>query len=429
MTDSDHARLLGTIRAYQRSQAVAVAARLGIADLVADAPVPVGTLAGKTGCDADALYRLLRALAAIGVLHEDDDSRFSLTGAGEYLRRDHPLSLDPVARMFCADYEWRAWGVLEDAVRTGETAVRITEGTDVWEYRRAHPEAGDTFDGAMRTLTRVAAAGVLAAHDFSRYRTVADVGGGTGAMLAALLRAHPGLHGILCDLPHVVDRSGPVLADVRDRVDVVAGSFFDSVPAGADCYLLRRILHDWPDDECRSILARVREAMPEGGRLLVLDAVVGAPNTDPEAAFLDLMMLVSASGRERTAPQWEGLLGDAGFRIVASTRGDAEPAGDRDRRGRQPPRLNGGWHRPPDGCQHRRVDAAPDGQSPVGRPVPLPRDGRHISVRPLPPHGHLLADVRTPWHSESVTALRLRLVARRHVDLRRTNSALCLRSR
>jgi SAM-dependent methyltransferase len=172
----------------------------------------------------------------------------------------------------------------------------------------------------MRTLTRVAADGILTAHDFSGYRTVADVGGGTGALLASVLRANPGLRGILCDRPHVLDRSGPVIDDVRDRVDVVAGDFFASAPSGADCYLLRRILHDWPDAECRTILARIREVLPPDGRLLVLDAVVGPPNTDPETAFLDLMMLVSNGGRERTEPQWAALLGGAGFRIVGMTR-------------------------------------------------------------------------------------------------------------
>ncbi len=142
MADTEFARLHDTIRAYQRSQAVVVAARLGIADLLADGSQPVAALAAKTGCDADGLYRLLRALASIGVLHEDDDRGFSLTAAGEYLRRDHPLSLDPVARMFCADYEWRAWGALQDGVRTGETGVRITEGTDVWDLPPRPPGGG-----------------------------------------------------------------------------------------------------------------------------------------------------------------------------------------------------------------------------------------------------------------------------------------------
>lgn len=319
MADTEFARLHDTIRAYQRSQAVVVAARLGVADLLADGSQPVAALAAKTGCDADGLYRLLRALASIGVLHEDDDRGFSLTAAGEYLRRDHPLSLDPVARMFCADYEWQAWGALQDGVRTGETGVRITEGTDVWTYRRDHPEAGETFDGAMRTLTRLAVRGILAAYDFSRHHVVADVGGGTGALLAAVVGAHPHLRGILGDQPHVLAGATPVIADVADRVDVVECDFFDAVPPGADCYLLRRILHDWPDDESRTILGRVREVLPPDGRVLVLEAVVGPPNTDPAAAFLDLMMFVSNGGRERTEAQWRTLVDDAGLRIVAIT--------------------------------------------------------------------------------------------------------------
>lgn len=312
--------LLGIVRGYQGSRAVAAAAELGIADLLQDGPVPVDVLAERTGTDAATLYRLLRALAAIGVFHEDDQHRFAQSPMSEYLRRDHPLSVDPVTRMFVADYEWRAWAALTDSVRTGANAAELALGTDVWEHRRRHPADGEIFDASMRTLTRASTEDILAAHDFGRYAVIADVGGGTGALLAAVLRAHPGAHGILCDQPQVVARAGAVLGGLADRVRVVGGDFFEAAPAGADCYLLRRILHDWEDEPARQILRRLREVATPSARVLVLDAVVGPPNADPAAKFLDLMMLVSAGGRERTDPEWTALLDSAGFRVESSVR-------------------------------------------------------------------------------------------------------------
>ncbi|WP_219414352.1 methyltransferase [Pseudonocardia nigra] len=314
--------LLDVVRGYQRSRALTVAAELGIADLLADGPRPADDLAAATGTHAPTLYRVLRALASIGVFSEDADRRFALTAMGEYLRRDHPLSVDPAARMFGAEYEWRAWGELAHSVRTGETAAVHALGTDVWEYRRRHPEHGEIFDATMRTFSRADNAGLLAAHDFGRYGTVADIGGGTGAVLAAVLSAHPATRGILFDQEQVVADAGPVLrrAGVADRVDVVPGDFFDTIPEGADAYLLVRILHDWMDEEAARILRGVRAAMAPGARVLVVDAVVGPPNEDPAAKSLDLMMLVSVGGRERTEAEWTTLLTAAGLDLVAVTR-------------------------------------------------------------------------------------------------------------
>lgn len=328
MTDESNgpfAALLGVVRGYQQSQALAVAAELGIADLLAGGPCPVDELAAATRTHAPTLYRLLRALASIGVFVEDGERRFALTGMGEHLRRDHPLSVDAVVRMFCAGYEWRAWGELMHSVRTGENAAVHALGTDVWEHRRRHPEHGELFDAAMRTLSRAQTPGILAVHDFTAYDVLADVGGGTGALLAAVLAAHPAGRGILFDQPHVVAQARPVLheAGVADRVTVQGGDFFAAVPGGADAYVLRRILHDWADPEAAAILRTVRTAMRPGGRLLIVDAVVGPPNTDPLSNFLDLMMLVSAGGRERTEPEWRSLLDGVGLRWVSATRASA----------------------------------------------------------------------------------------------------------
>lgn len=314
--------LLEIVRGYQRSRAVTVAAELGIADLLRDGPCGVEELATATDTHAPTLYRLLRALASIGVFLENPGRCFELSPMGQFLRRDHPLSVDPAARFFGADYEWRAWGELQHSVRTGENAAVHAIGRDVWEHRRRHPEHGEVFDGAMRTISRAESAGVLAAHDFGQYGTVADVGGGTGAVLAAVLADHPQTRGILFDQPSVVTGADRVLRDagVADRVSVVPGDFFAEVPAGADAYLLARILHDWPDEDAVRILRRVRSAMTRDARLLLVEGVVGPPNEDPLVKFLDLMMLVSPGGQERTEDEWRALLAAADLELTRTTR-------------------------------------------------------------------------------------------------------------
>jgi hypothetical protein len=314
--------LLAVVRGYQRSRTLTVVAELGIADLLRDGPRTCDDLAAATGTHPPTLYRVLRALASIGIFTEDADRRFGLTPMGEYLRRDHALSVDPAARMFGADYEWRAWGELQHSVRTGENAAVHALGCDVWEHRRRHPEHGEVFDAAMRTFSRADSAGVLAAHDFGRYGTVADIGGGTGAVLAAVLAAHPQIRGILFDQPHVVACADRVLRDtgVANRVSIVPGDFFTEIPVGADAYILARILHDWQDEDAVRILNRVRAAMTPDARLLLIEAVVGPPNEDPLVKFLDLMMLVSAGGRERTEHEWRELLAAADLELTAVTR-------------------------------------------------------------------------------------------------------------
>jgi len=317
----EFAELLGIVRGYQRSRAVTVAAELGIADLLRDGPRPVDELAATTGTNSPALYRLLRALAAIGVFTEGPGRRFGLTAMGEHLRRDHPLSVDPAARMFGADYEWRAWAELAHSVRTGENAAVWALGEDVWEYRRRHPDDGDVFDATMAVFSRADTGGLLAAHDFGRYPVIVDVGGGTGAVLAGLLAAHPCARGVLYDQEQVVANAAPVLreAGVLDRTSVVAGDFFETVPHDADAYLLVRILHDWDDRDALRILRTVRAAMSPVSRVIVVDAVVGPPDEDPLAKFLDLMMLVSAGGRERTEEEWRALLDAADLAFLGTT--------------------------------------------------------------------------------------------------------------
>jgi hypothetical protein len=296
---------------YQVSQAIHVAVTLGIPDLLAHGPVPSCDVAAATDAHPDALYRLLRALASIGVLHEDEQSRFSLTDAGDGLRTDAPGSLAGWAAFVGSPAHSQAWGHLLHSVRSGENAFCAVHGVDVWAYRVDHPQEGAIFDRAMASLTGFAHASLLAAYDFSRFRTVVDVGGGRGALLAALLPAHPALEGVLFDQPQVVAGAEEVLSDagLTARCQIVGGS----------AYLLKSILHDWQDEQAVTILRACRRAIDADGTLLVIERVLAPPNEGPEAKFSDLNMLVSAGGRERTREAFEELLRAGDFRLDDET--------------------------------------------------------------------------------------------------------------
>jgi O-methyltransferase domain/Dimerisation domain len=305
----------------QVSQAIHVAADIGIADLLSDGPRTSEQLAAETDAHADSLYRLLRALASVGVLREDEQQRFALTPVGELLRPDVPGSLHGWAAFVGRPYIRAAWSELEHSIRTGETAFRHVHGTDVWSYRAEHPEESEIFDRAMESLTGALNRALLDAYDFGRFETVVDVGGGNGALLAALLGHYPAMRGILFDQPHVVANAHSTFdaAGVVDRCKVVAGSFFEEVPAGGDAYAMKSILHDWDDPEAGAILRVCRSAMADAARLLLVERIVGAVNEDPRTKFSDLNMLVAPGGRERTIEEWRTLLEPAGFGLVGTT--------------------------------------------------------------------------------------------------------------
>jgi O-methyltransferase domain/Dimerisation domain len=305
------------VNGYQVTQAIHVAATLGIADLLREGPRSSRDLADATQSHARSLHRVLRALAAVGVLHEDDDGRFALTEVGEGLCSDAAEPVGGWAAYVGRPAHFRAWGALLQAVRTGDSAFVSVHGCDVWEYRAQHPEDGAIFDRAMTDTSRRANRQLLEAYDLGRFDRVVDVGGGHGAFLAAVLAAHPALQGILVDQPHVVADAPAVLeaAGVSDRCAVVAGSFFDGVPAGADAYLLKAIIHDWEDDEALRILGNVRAAVADDGAALVVERELGAPNENPDAKLSDLNMMVGPGGRERTRDEFAALFTDAGFEL------------------------------------------------------------------------------------------------------------------
>jgi hypothetical protein len=317
---SPSAALRRLTNGFQVSQAIYVAATLGIPDLLRDGPRSSADLAAATGTHPGALHRLLRALASVDVLHEDD-AGFALTEMGECLRSDAAQPLAGWAALVGRPYFWTAWGALLDSVRTGENAMRHVTGMGPWEYRAERPDERAIFDRAMTDLTRRGARALLEAYDFSRFSTVVDVGGGQGALLAAILAANPGLRGIVFDLPGVVAAADGVLeaAGVADRCTVVGGDFFQAVPEGGDAYLMRAILHDWEDPESIAILRNIRAVIPDDGALLVLERELGGPNANPDAKFSDLNMLVMPGGRERTVEEFAALYEEAGFDLAGTT--------------------------------------------------------------------------------------------------------------
>ncbi len=312
------AALLRLVNGFQVSQAISVAATLGIADLLKDGARSSDDLAGATGTHPRSLYRLLRALASVGVLQELAGHRFALTPMGECLRSDSPQPVGPWAAFIGAPPLWQAWGNLLHSIRTGENAFRYTHGTDPWTFRARDAAAGALFDRAMTALSTSVAQGVLDAFDFGPFACIVDVGGGHGALLAAILTAYPAAGGILFDQPHVVAGAQAVLcaAGVADRCRIVGGSFFEAVPGGGDAYVLKSIIHDWEDEPSIAILRQCRRAMGDQGRLLVIERELLPPNEGPETKFSDLNMLVGPMGQERTTDEYAALYAPAGFRLL-----------------------------------------------------------------------------------------------------------------
>lgn len=318
MTSDPRLDLLGLINGFQITQAIHVASVLGIADHLAGGARSASELAALTKSHPDTLYRLLRALAAIGVFREDASRMFTLTPIGDCLRPDSATPLGAWAEVVGSPYYWQAWGHLLHSVQTGKNAFQDLNGKDVWQFRADHPQHGAAFARAMSQLSRGSAAAVLRAYDFSPFRHIVDVGGGQGLMLAAILGAHPHIRGTLFDQPDVVAGAKTILAErgVLDRCEIVGGSFFETVPEGADAYLMRVVIHDWEDDEAIAILKVCRRAMPETAKLILVERLIAPPNQMPAAKFSDLNMLVSPGGRERTREEFAELFARSGLELT-----------------------------------------------------------------------------------------------------------------
>lgn len=315
-------QLLNLITGYWISQAIHVAAELGVADLLGKRGLPIEDLARETKANPDALYRLLRALAASGVFAESAPREFVLTPMGALLKRDMPGNLRDFSRFQGDGWHWNSWGALGESVRDGRPA-RLLSGTDgrysanCFDYLANQPESAAIFNAAMTGYTTQVHAAVAENYDFSAARVVMDVGGGHGALLAVLLDGFSQLRGVLFDRESVVAGAPQIFAGfgVADRVQIVAGDFFCAVAAGADITLLCAVIHDWDDEHAGLILDNVVKAMPTDGCLLIVENVIPEGNTAHPGKLIDLEMLLMTGGRERTQLEFAVLLASAGLRI------------------------------------------------------------------------------------------------------------------
>jgi orsellinic acid C2-O-methyltransferase len=308
------------------SAVLSVAARLRIPDLVAGGPKTSDELADATSTHPPSLYRLLRALAYLGILEETEPRRFGLTDMGAMLRSDVPDSMWATTQLFCGEHVWRSWGDLLAGVQTGKPSYERGIGSAPFTEFAENPEASTNFNLAMSEGTLREAPGIVESSDFSQFRTLVDIGGGDGALLASILATTPGLHGVLFDtaagLAEAPDRLGAM--GVEDRCQVVEGDFFDSVPEGADAYIMKSVIHDWDDDRCVTILENCRQAMQRVGKVLIVEPVL-PPMVKPSFSRLgvvmsDLNMLMNTGGKERTEDEFAALLRTAGFELTGTTR-------------------------------------------------------------------------------------------------------------
>lgn len=292
-----------------------MAARLGVADRLAGGPQRAEELAAASGVHAPSLRRLLRHLASLEILREEEDGRFALTLLGDTLRRDSPFSLRAAAILYGAPFVWRAIGDLHYAVATGKDTFTHAHGVPFFDHLAAHPDDAAAFRAWMTRSSQMQLADVLAAYDFSAFSTLVDVGGGQGALLAGILAACPRLRGVLFDSPEIVHRATFSEA-VATRCQRIGGSFFDAVPPGGDAYLLQHVLHDWNDDRALRVLRNCRRACAREATLLIIEALVAEDDAPALSGFLDLLMMSLTGGRERSAAELARLLEAAGFRLT-----------------------------------------------------------------------------------------------------------------
>ena len=309
--------MLRMIQGFWISRAIYLAAKLGIPDLLKGGPQSSQDLAQATGTHAPSLYRVLRALDSVGVVAEDSPGRFTLTPLGATLLTDVPGSLRFFAIEELGENHYPAWEKVLHSVQTGAIAFDHVYGKSKWQYMEQHPEEAMIFNHAMASFSWVVAEAVAGAYDFSSCKTVVDLGGGDGTLLAGILRAHSHLRGVVADVPHVVERARQRLeADGFSERCVTAGvDFFKGVP-NSDTYLLKWILHDWTDEQCVTILKNCRNAMTADGRVLIIEAVLQPGGATSFGKFVDLNMLVMTGGRERTETEYQALLEAAGLKLT-----------------------------------------------------------------------------------------------------------------
>jgi hypothetical protein len=313
-----HVQLVQMAMGHWISRIVHLAAELGIADRLAPGAKTAEELAGPTKMSPVPLYRFLRGLANLGILTEGADRRFGLTPLGEALRTGAPGSARASILTIASPWWVQGFGELAYSVATGKSGFEKSLGMPIFDHLAKNPDLAALFSETMIGFHGQEPAAIAAAYDFTGIRTLADVGGATGFLLAAVLEKNPQMKGILFDLPHVV-AGAPALLEARgleDRVTIEPGSFFERIPAGADAYILSHIIHDWSEPQCLTILGHCKQAMAANAKLLIVEMVLPEGDEPHPGKMLDLMMLVGPGGQERTAKDYEALLAKAGFRMT-----------------------------------------------------------------------------------------------------------------
>ncbi|MEH1779512.1 MAG: methyltransferase [Nostoc sp.] len=306
------------VHAYWVSQCIYVAAKFGIADLLKDGSQHCDTLAAATNTHSDSLYRVLRALASIGIFAETQTRCFELTPLADCLQSNAPDSIRATAILRGEGHYYKSWGNLMYSVQTGKSAFEDLYGMDLFKYNEQNLDQGEIFDQAMSS-SKDEYALLIEAYDFSSIDKLVDIGGGKGSLLTDILQAYPTIKGVLFDHPDVIDRAKNLLETtvLNNRCQLVGGDFFESVPAGGDAYLLKNVLHNWDDQRAKDILRRCHQAMKEQARLLVIDFIIPSGNDFFAGKFMDVNMLVMCpGGRDRTEAEFEELFKSAGFKLT-----------------------------------------------------------------------------------------------------------------
>jgi hypothetical protein len=301
------------------TKSLGIVAELGVADHLTAGPREVEAIAAEVGARPDELYRVLRMLAGVGLFVEHPGRVFENTPVSALLATDRPDSLRSMTRMLTFGEHWNAWTKMLDVVRNGGIATDLAEGCDIWAYFRNHPDRAAIFDAAMSNFSAVSNLAVAEAFDFGKYSTICDVGGGHGTQIEAILKAYPGVRGIVFDQEYVVEgaRKHLAAAGLADRTMTVGGNFFESVVALADVYIAKNIIHDWDDEKSITILRNIRKVVPANGRVLLLEVMVGPANVPDPGKFMDINMMAMTGGRERTAGEFAALFAASGFTLGA----------------------------------------------------------------------------------------------------------------
>ena len=306
------------ITGLRKTQLVYVAAKLGIADLLRDGAKSSDELAHAVGAHPRGLYRVLRALASLGVFAETPEGHFTLTPLATLLQTDTPGSQRARAIWFGEEWQWRAYGALLYSAQTNQAAFEHVHGLPFYDYTDQHADAAASFNAWMMSATSLRAAAIADDYDFSRIATLIDVGGGHGRLLTTLLHAYPHMQGVLFDLPTVVEgaREGIASAGLESRCAFAAGNFFTEVPQGGDAYMIKEVIHNWDDARAVAILKNCRQAMAPEARLLLIERIIN-PDHDAASALLDITVLINTGARERTEAEHRALLEEAGFALTA----------------------------------------------------------------------------------------------------------------